>query len=68
MMRIWGYSERTRLNGGALPATRPHQVDRRQQVSGETDDDEQNGDSEREGEPLGRATSRRVQGVPRTAS
>src|ERR1039457_293045 len=56
--------------GGALLTTRPHQVDRRQQVSGETDDDQQYGDSEREGELAGRATSRRVQGgnVPRTSS
>ncbi len=36
-----------------MPATRPHQVDRRQQVSGETDDDQQYGDSERKSEPLG---------------
>src|ERR1035441_3798544 len=48
--------------GGALLTTRPHQVDRRQQVSGETGYDQQYGDSEREGEPLGRAASRRVQG------
>ena len=41
---------------GALLTTCPHQVDRRQQVSGETDYDQQYGDSEREGGPLGRAT------------
>jgi hypothetical protein len=53
-----------------LLTTRPHQVDRRQQVSGDTGYDQQYGDSEREGDPAGRATSGRVQGgnVPRTAS
>src|ERR1700722_3733974 len=45
-----------------LLTTRPHQVDRRQQVSGETGYGQQYGDCEREGEPLGRATDGRVQG------
>jgi hypothetical protein len=50
--------------------TRPHQVDRRQQVSGETGYDQQYGGSERKGDHAFRAASRRVQGsnVPRTAS
>jgi hypothetical protein len=46
-----------------LLTTRPHQEDRRQQVSGETDDGQQYGDSEREDDPLGRAASLRVQGL-----
>src|ERR1019366_396048 len=56
--------------GGALLTTRPHQVDRRQHVGGETGYGQQYGDCEREGELAGRAASRRVRGgnVPRTAS
>ena len=50
--------EQARLRSGkgeVLLTARPHQVDRRQQVSGETGYDQQCGDSEREGEPAGRA-------------
>ena len=49
--------------GGEPAVTRSHQVDRRQQVSGETSDRQQYGDSEREGDPLRRTASRPVRGV-----
>jgi hypothetical protein len=49
--------------GGDPAVTRSHQVDRRQQVSGETSGRQQYGHSEREGDPLRRTASRPVRGV-----
>ena len=45
-----------------LLTTRPHQMDRRQQVSGEAGYGQQDGDSEREGDLAGRAAGRRARG------
>ena len=46
--------------------TRPHEVDRRQQVSGETGNDQQYGGSEREGDhPYVRFIGRRAAGLGR---